>query len=360
MRKQPWGCLLAVVALALILPAAAGAEVCDDLADLADAWDELATLVDEAGGLGEEGEAALIDMLDGTGEVAGALQEAGVELGGELGLRVAAVADSDTVDGLLDAMDGVIDTLDALVDDCDAAAETPPAGDGGRIVVRYEPAPVPEAEPLVALIAGSGLFEAIAEDVGAFLVLPADVDTLFTSCGVPNAFFDPEAGRVVMCYEFFALFEQIFSDPETDPEETAEAVLGVGAFFYLHELGHALVHHLELPITGREEDAVDNLATLLLIHAEADAAALAAVENFAALADLAAEQEELAFWDEHSLDAQRLYDVACMVYGSDPETYAALVAPELLPPERAERCPGEFEQKDRAWGELLDPWIAGG
>ena len=33
-----------------------------------------------------------------------------------------------------------------------------------------------------------------------------------------------------------------------------------------HELGHALIHVLDLPTTGREEDAVDQLSTYILAY----------------------------------------------------------------------------------------------
>ena len=39
-------------------------------------------------------------------------------------------------------------------------------------------------------------------------------------------------------------------------------MLGSGAFLLQHETGHALVHLLDLPFTGREEVAVDDLAAV--------------------------------------------------------------------------------------------------
>ena len=62
---------------------------------------------------------------------------------------------------------------------------------------------------------------------------------------------------------------------------------------------------------------------------------------------------DLPFWGEHSLAAQRQYDIACLVYGSDPETWAHLVAPDLLPVERAARCPAEAA--GRAPGAMPSP-----
>lgn len=73
------------------------------------------------------------------------------------------------------------------------------------------------------------------------------------------------------------------------------------------------------------------------------------------MAALSESYGELAYWDEHSLDAQRLFDVACLVYGSDPEGWSHLVRPDLLPAQRARVCPAEFRQKSLAWDRLLEP-----
>ena len=68
----------------------------------------------------------------------------------------------------------------------------------------------------------------------------------------------------------------------------------------------------------------------------------------------------MPFWDEHSLNEQRVYDIACLVFGSDPEAFSGLVSPEFLPAERAQRCEAEYEQKSRAWSQLLGPYSIGG
>lgn len=49
------------------------------------------------------------------------------------------------------------------------------------------------------------------------------------------------------------------------------------SFFY-HEVGHALVDVLELPITGKEEDAVDQLSTYVLVE-DADGGEVAALDG---------------------------------------------------------------------------------
>jgi hypothetical protein len=52
-----------------------------------------------------------------------------------------------------------------------------------------------------------------------------------------------------------------------------------------------------------------------------------------------------------------MYNIACIMYGSDSEAFAEIVEDEWLPDERAELCPQEYQQKERSWGTLLAPYL---
>ncbi len=192
------------------------------------------------------------------------------------------------------------------------------------------------------------------------LVLLLSIPPSMTAADVCDDVATPDRGEVIMCYELLAFARGILGDGASTAEEVEEMALGAGIFFLLHELGHALVHQLELPIVGREEDAVDGLATVILVEAGAESDALAAVDFFAAMARFMGNAgAELQFWDVHSLDQQRVYEIGCLVYGSNPEAFEALVAPDLLPAERAQTCPREYQQRSQAWDQLLGPYFLG-
>jgi predicted house-cleaning noncanonical NTP pyrophosphatase (MazG superfamily) len=200
------------------------------------------------------------------------------------------------------------------------------------------------------------VLEELADSLNGVIELPTRVALRFEECGEANAFYDPEQQRVSLCYELAEDVMNVFED--RTEEEIGDLAAGTMLFFLGHEVGHALTHVLELPITGREEDAVDQLAVLLLSDGseESEAALIATAETFAAWSE-AAEVDESVFADEHSLDLQRLYNILCWSYGRDPEAYADLVDEDLLPEARAERCGEEFEQLDRAWGTLLEDYL---
>ena len=213
---------------------------------------------------------------------------------------------------------------------------------------------------LEAMMKEGKLLEDFCEHTNASLALPFDVPVVLEDCGEANAFYDPEKHQISMCYELVEVFAESF-DKHADSEEMANAqIVGATVFTLYHELGHALVHIFELPITGKEEDAVDQLATLVLLSGgeEGRDQAIDGAEAF--LPDEAeSDLEELPFWGVHSLGEQRFYNTLCLVYGENPEDHQGMVEDEYLPRERAEQCPEEFDRVSKAWDTLLGPHFKG-
>jgi len=163
-----------------------------------------------------------------------------------------------------------------------------------------------------------------------------------------------------MCYELLEHFYEIFKPDSKSEEELDDAVFGAVAFVFYHELGHALIHILDLPVTGKEEDAVDQLSTLILADGS-DAGAKSVLDGARWFMLEEAQNDttidKLPFSDEHSLNQQRFYNILCWVYGQDEKKYAFLVKDGILPKDRAARCEGEFAQLSRSWSKLLGPYL---
>ena len=196
-------------------------------------------------------------------------------------------------------------------------------------------------------------YEAWVEGINHQLSLPHDVPVRHGECGVANAYYSPTDNEVVLCWELLAQLARIANDPAIDDETAARFVGSTWLFITFHEVGHALVDAYDLPIVGREEDAVDDLATLLLIREGATDAAIDAA-SFWRFTETG-QHSEVEFADEHSFGGQRYYAILCLVVGSDPVEYGWIVDEGYLPRE-PERCVAEFERKDTGWSRLLAPW----
>jgi hypothetical protein len=153
---------------------------------------------------------------------------------------------------------------------------------------------------------------------------------------------------------------QDLSDEEV--EEVQDFITGNIVFILFHEFGHALISELSLPVLGREEDAVDALATVLLLpddpSEETDQMVLDAMDGWFLSDDyMANEGQDLVMWDEHGLDLQRAYQVACLIYGSDPEGFSDLADSVDLPDDRRDTCLDDWDKAQSAWFGLLEPHI---
>lgn len=208
------------------------------------------------------------------------------------------------------------------------------------------------------------------------LLLPASITYVATACGESAALYLPDKREVVLCYEMLqALYEQgeqlaenggegfDFGDAPAD-QIALRYVRANVRFIVSHETGHALIDLLDLPVTGRQEDAVDQFATSLMqVIGRDDESPRQVAENLrmAGLSFLSNAQDEFsleAYADAHSLDLQRYFNLQCLLYGSDPERFAGMVARGDLPESRARTCPAEARRAGSAWMRLLRPHLA--
>lgn len=126
------------------------------------------------------------------------------------------------------------------------------------------------------------------------------------------------------------------------------------SIFY-HELGHAVVDLMEVPIFGQEEDAADVMSVLLMnwLFKEETARSIAYDSAFGFIND-PEQTQEVQYWDLHGPDEQRYYNHVCIFYGANPDEREDLAQELGLPEDRADWCPEEYEQAENAWGMIFD------
>lgn len=210
-----------------------------------------------------------------------------------------------------------------------------------------------------ALFEKDRIFEQVAEGLNKTIRLPIAVPINTVSCNTINAFYDPRGKRIIVCYELFEYFLGLFKGTAKSDAELGNAVLGATMFGFFHEVGHGLIDVLDLASTGPEEDAADELATLTLIGA-GDEGVQMAVSGAYWFKLQAKSGHTTPFWDEHSFDEKRFYNIICLIYGSDPRKYGGFITSGNLPVQRAQRCPDEFVKKKKAWEKLLGPHFTNG
>ena len=234
--------------------------------------------------------------------------------------------------------------------------------DEGDFYVRYEPsASYPDA---AAYLQGTYLLEDNAEWLNENYKLPYDVLIEGAECEEENAFYSPGEKSITVCYEIVqGMMERgyvKYGDTPRADEFAYNALDGV----MLHELGHAFVDIYRLPITGLEEDAVDQFSALIQsrTYGDYDPRYETGVNMMIDVADewrqeWGEEEGPPAYHDIHSLSIERFYNIACYAYGADPEYNRILVGGDYLHPERAKNCQYEYSQMSSSWDRLLEGYM---
>lgn len=218
-----------------------------------------------------------------------------------------------------------------------------------------------QQERLAGLLQKGSMAERMAA-IARTLRLKHNLNVGFESCGSPNAYFRPSTVSVVLCYEMVDLIVRTakadpgFAGPPEQPGFD-RLVTSVIVAIYLHELGHALIGINGVPFTGREEDVADQFFMYVAaqnLEPRGARVVLAAAWFFKALSkqrDLTQSGElSQVLADEHSLDMQRTFNLACWAVGTGQEWGLIPAAYVGLPQQRAVRCGEEFAKLNQGIG----------
>lgn len=213
-----------------------------------------------------------------------------------------------------------------------------------------------EEEQIKKLLIDSNIPNDTVNYINASYKLPQPLNLEFGASIGP--LFDPENNTIHIPYDFINHIGALFaSDGQKIPQEelntyTLDVLLNV----LYHEIGHALIAIYDLPVLGKEEDAADALASMLLIknYESGDEIVFSASAYFDLL-NRNAEIFEEDFWDEHSLNVQRFFTLLCHMYGSNPKKYAKMAQDIGFSEERAAMCESDFYRLNASWDKLLSP-----
>ncbi len=232
--------------------------------------------------------------------------------------------------------------------------------ESGRFVVTYAKPRNSDERVLVSLIRSSLLDKVMAE-LSKALVIPKTV-TISVRGGQAGPFYSPDTHVIVYNFPFAALGLRVFKAeyPTITNYNLGVAFASLEYFVVFHEIGHALVDEWNVPVLGREEDAVDAFSTIFMTEFVPNGGQIAlwGADFFDYVGRHEGAFGKNDFADEHSLDPQRAYSIACWVYGSNPSKYRGLES--VIPRSRLVRCPAEYKQLRSSWLRFLKPHVRSG
>lgn len=239
--------------------------------------------------------------------------------------------------------------------------------DKGRAIPFYKDSEDPEQQRFIDLAKNAHLAENMAGFVNNTLLLRSDIGVGIEACHQVNAMFIRQRRSIVICSELLAMMPKAAADdtevmPQLSKEQMAQVFNGAILGIFLHELAHALIYVNSVPITGREEDVADQFAVWFAVNfvdLNRFPVVMPTIWFFSRMAKMhdlpsMTEQQRQAFMsNEHSLDEQRIYNLACWVMGTGSAGGAKTARFARLPSERAQRCQVEYSQVDAGMKNLF-------
>jgi hypothetical protein len=240
-----------------------------------------------------------------------------------------------------------------------ATGEGGPVGAGEVNVTFQDPKDQQNALGKKLLNAG-GAMTNLANVLSDTFELPEDLGVQGVNGFGPGPFYNPKDKSITYPYLFSTLvFNTLHQlNPNWSNYRLGQGVGAVNSMVFEHEFAHALIDAYNLPVLGREEDAADDLAVLLLIPAKGGDQFITDSASFwAALSRRQRDPQLSDYADVHSFDLQRAFTMLCLLAGSSPEHFKEVAAMGVLPDSRLAGCRAEFKQKAQSYEDVLDPHV---
>jgi hypothetical protein len=191
-----------------------------------------------------------------------------------------------------------------------------------------------------------------------------ELTVITKECGVINAFYSRNDKTIVVCYELLADSDNFIKSNYHNYSIATQSYMELGVFFsvFLHELGHAIIDIKHVPIIGGEEDVADRISIMMLLpyinkHPNEGKTMLIGYLSYNWSRRVGLFGKLLSgsnlYADVHALNEQRVYNVLCLAYGSNPALFADTAKQFNVPTTRLQGCPIEFVTASRSLSELL-------
>ncbi len=243
--------------------------------------------------------------------------------------------------------------LTAAVLMCSAGSQAP--AQSSQVQVAYDAPTNAQLQPIYQRLKQ----RAVLEEMQAFLTplhLPRPLTIKTAQCGTTTLPQRP-ADTATVCYEMIAAIERLVGQRTSDRNLAQSVIIGAFVQTALHETSRAIFEILDVPIWGRERDAADRLAALIMTQFGEDVSRTAIIGT----ADLFMWSDKTwtgsDFSDTGSPDYQRFFNYVCIAYAAAPLQFGDMVDRGILPKRRAERCQGEYDQIRRAFDLRIMPYV---
>jgi Putative metallopeptidase len=235
------------------------------------------------------------------------------------------------------------------------SAAVPAMAQESRVKIAYDEPANPDLRGVYQRLKGRHVLEEFREFLSA-LHLPHDITIRTAQCGSAGATYK-SGGPVTICYEVMDRVEKIVAAHTSNTQYQQQIVVGAFIQYALHQTAYAIFDVLDVPIWGREFDAADRLAALIMMQFGDEISNTAMLGTIQLFAWSNQSWTGSAFANASSPDFQRFYNYACIAAAANYLNFHGLITNKFIPEHRAARCTREYNQIRKAFDLRIMPYV---
>ncbi len=164
--------------------------------------------------------------------------------------------------------------------------------------------------------------------------------------------------RAILGLETDILRPMRSTSPEDDPP-ISRFSLNVTQYVLAHEMAHALIRELDIPVLANEEAMADSFATIWIASTKGENGPAIIMDRVKSwlMEDSEVSREDYDFRGEHLLDIRRAYQAACLLFGANPAGHLEHVEWLEFSQDDLDDCSDTAPDQARGWGRVLEQYL---
>jgi Putative metallopeptidase len=195
-------------------------------------------------------------------------------------------------------------------------------------VVEYPPVQEASAARMRESLLASGRFERLSRGLNGWIRMSRQVTLRPVECTSSDIRWNGEDHAVELCYRMLTRLGGITAGKDS----LVHAMINAHFFMTLHGVAHALVDELDLAVGPEPEAGIDELTALLLMAGAGEDGSVSILQGIVTLQRADPRWGEWAYATEHGLQPARFQNVACLVYGINPDRFDGCARRGCWPP----------------------------
>lgn len=174
-------------------------------------------------------------------------------------------------------------------------------------------------------------------------------------CNGRSDHYRAQTNSILLCYERLREFVGVAQQRPSTSSSDLSVFQSTVSFYFLHEISHALINNFTLDHVGKEEDAADQLAAMLLTEQNNANSPIEASYQFIKAFQSGVYDSDYS--GPHSVTPQRYFNLLCWAHGISKGSLATDELQVNLPAARRQSCLIETERNRLSWIKKLSPYM---